>query len=731
MKLYNRHLRHVALAIGFGCAFSLVPHFILAQTPENPPERKGGPPAGVPLPEGGPGFDGPPPFGPGEPGGGGPGDMHQKIKLLKQFDKDGDGRLNAAERKAAREFLQKEIASGRARRGFGGRGGPGGFGGRGENQEPTGPGAKISPSEVKSFSGEPLYDPLTLRTFFLEFEDADWEKELAEFKNTDVEVPAKLIVDGKTYPDVGVHMRGMSSFMGVGEGRKRSLNVSLDFVHKNQNIGGYRTLNLLNSHEDPSFLRSVLSYQIDREYIPAPKANFARVVINGESWGIYVNAQQFNKDLLKEWFGTTKGARWKTPGSPGGRASLAYLGDDVEAYKRVYEIKSQDDPKVWADLIKLCKVLNETPADHLEEALAPILDIDGALKFLALDNALINNDGYWIRTSDYSIYQDTKGRFHILPQDSNETFARPGGPGPGGGRGGFGPVIMIASQMLSQADNNDDQKLSKGEFTALADAWFDKLDADKTGKLTQEQFSGMLSEILPSPQGFRPRDGGPEPGGPGGPGGGRGGFGPAVFIGPGLFTATDANKDGSLTRIEFKDTFAKWFADWDAEKSGSLTEGKLRTGLSAALPQPNFGGPGGGFGGPGGGRGRGGPGFGNMPRVEGVKLDPLVAAHDANKPLISKLLAVPSLRARYLGYVRDIAEKWLDWNKLGPIAQQYHSLIAADIKADTRKLDSFEDFERSLASDTQGGGFGGPGRGAISLKNFADQRRAYLLKGGM
>jgi len=92
-----------------------------------------------------------------------------------------------------------------------------------------------------------------------------------------------------------VHMRGMSSFMGVSEGRKRSLNVSLDFVHKDQNIAGFRTLNLLNSHEDPSFLRSVLSYQIDREYIPAPKANFARVVINGESWGIYVNAQQFNK----------------------------------------------------------------------------------------------------------------------------------------------------------------------------------------------------------------------------------------------------------------------------------------------------------------------------------------------------------------------------------------------------------------------------------------------------
>src|SRR2546426_3989728 len=157
MKLHNPHLRHVALAIAFGCAFSL-----LAKIPENPPARKGAPPAELPPPEDGP--DGPPPFGPGGPGG-----MQQETKLLKQFDKDGDGRLNPAERKAAREFLQKEGASGRGPSGFGGRGGrrgPGGFGGRGENQEPAKPGPKVSPSGVKSFSGEPLYDPQTLRTFF-------------------------------------------------------------------------------------------------------------------------------------------------------------------------------------------------------------------------------------------------------------------------------------------------------------------------------------------------------------------------------------------------------------------------------------------------------------------------------------------------------------------------------------------------------------------------------------
>jgi hypothetical protein len=281
---------------------------IIAQAPGGPPRDvvvQGGP--------GGPGGLGPP---------GGFGMMGQETKLVKQFDQDGDGRLNTAERQAAREHLKQERAN------RPGPGGPGGmrFPGGGQNHPPGKPGEKISPADVKSFPGKPLYDPLTLRTFFLEFESADWEKELADFNNTDVELPAKLTVDGKTYADIGVHFRGMSSFGMVPEGNKRSLNLSLNYVKDGQDIDGYNTLNLLNAHEDPSFLRTVLYYDVARAYLPAPKANFVRVVINGENWGIYVNAQQYNKDMVKDWFNTKKGARWKVTGSPMGQGlSLIHI----------------------------------------------------------------------------------------------------------------------------------------------------------------------------------------------------------------------------------------------------------------------------------------------------------------------------------------------------------------------------------------------------------------------
>ena len=78
-------------------------------------------------------------------------------------------------------------------------------------------------------------------------------------------------------------------------------------------------------------------------------------------------------------------------------------------------------------------MLDETPPEELEAALEPILDIDSTLWFLALDVALVNSDGYWTRASDYSLFHDADGRFHVIPHDMNEAI-REGRGGPGGGR---------------------------------------------------------------------------------------------------------------------------------------------------------------------------------------------------------------------------------------------------------------------------------------------------------
>ncbi len=484
-------------------------------------------------------------------------------KLVARFDGDGDGILNATERAAVLAALTADPELPRS----------GGVWG-----QPGEPGMRIAPGSVRTYPDAALYDPKVLRTIFLTFESAEWQRELTSFYRTDVDVPATVIVDGKTYRDVGVHFRGNSSYRMVPYGLKHSLNLSFDFKHKDQDLAGFNTLNLLNANNDPTFVRTALYSEIARHYVPAARANFVRVVINGESWGVYVNVEQVNKDFVRKWFGDRerrgasgearaerselvgvqppsprlrrpagalaeaggaptiqREARWKVPGSPRARGGLEYLGDGADAYKAHYEIKTKDDPESWAALARLCRVLNETPAAKLPAALEPILDIDGVLKFLALDVALVNSDGYWTRASDYNIYRDPSGRFHIFPHDFNEAL----GPEEGG-------------------------------------------------------------------RGFRR----------GGPGGMEG----------------------------------------------------------------------------------------------GTDLNPMIGLDDDTKPLRSKLLAVPEWRERYLGYVHDIAQRWLDWETLKPMVGEWQALIEADVRIDTKRI------------------YGADAFNSDKLRDFVERRRAFLMR---
>jgi hypothetical protein len=101
---------------------------------------------------------------------GGPG-MQAEKKILRQFDKDSNGYLDAIERNAARESLAKDISSrpgggpgGMGRPGGRGPGGPGGPGGQVANAGK--PGAKVKPSDVTPSKEADLFAPESLRTLF-------------------------------------------------------------------------------------------------------------------------------------------------------------------------------------------------------------------------------------------------------------------------------------------------------------------------------------------------------------------------------------------------------------------------------------------------------------------------------------------------------------------------------------------------------------------------------------
>ena len=287
-----------------------------------------------------PGFSGGPPPG---FGGGSRRGPRQAEKLVARFDTNKDGKLTGDERKAALE--DRGVAYNPAQ-----------SAGTvtGDIQDDIKTSLSSTPDDSPVF-----YDAGTLRTLYLRFHHDDWYAQLNAFYRTDVEVPAELVVDGKLYSEVGIRFRGTSSYFTV-ESAKKSFNIAVDYGDDNQRLFGYKTLNLLNGHVDPSFLREVLYNRIARDYMPAMKTNLVKLVINGESWGIYINLQQYNKDFLDEWFGTRDGIRWKV--GPGGGA-LTIPGNDIEAYQRTYQLKTSNVEKPWDKLMELCEMLDTKTPD--------------------------------------------------------------------------------------------------------------------------------------------------------------------------------------------------------------------------------------------------------------------------------------------------------------------------------------------------------------------------------
>jgi type 1 glutamine amidotransferase len=55
----------------------------------------------------------------------------------------------------------------------------------------------------------------------------------------------------------------------------------------------------------------------------------------------------------------------------------------------------------------------------------------------------------------------------------------------------------LAAQMIAQGDKNGDAKLDAPEMSALSDVWFDKMDADKIGKIAGNTFAMRYATLMP------------------------------------------------------------------------------------------------------------------------------------------------------------------------------------------------------------------------------------------
>lgn len=270
-----------------------------------------------------------------------------------------------------------------------------------------------------------LYDPTVLRSFQLSFHDDDWLDRLRANYASQTPILADLEVDGVAYPSVGVRIRGNTSYLALPAGSEKfSLKILMDHAVPGQSLLGYSNLNLNNGFRDPTFSREVVYNNFVAQFIPNPRANHVLVTLNGQNWGVYINVQQPNKRMLRDYFADADGLRIICANNPSG-PGLRYQGPNPADYP-AYEI--QDDGGLadpYGALIAVADALTRWPLDTWPD-IDGVFAIDPSIWSVVLENLLTDDDSYVNKGCDFLTYRNpVDGRMHLLQRDANETFAQP------------------------------------------------------------------------------------------------------------------------------------------------------------------------------------------------------------------------------------------------------------------------------------------------------------------
>ena len=261
-----------------------------------------------------------------------------------------------------------------------------------------------------------------VRNIDIYFSQTNWDDSLDIYYANGLSerlVADSIVIDGEMDENVGIKYKGISSYFLANV--KNPMNIKLDYINNGQSIDGYNVLKLSNGFRDPSFIREVLSYEMARQYMPSPKATFAKVTVNGTLIGLYTCVQSIDDDFTNENFYERKGPFFKVditgtsiPGCFGPLGILEYYSD-TNCYQRAYEMESTND---WTQLGYFLDTLN----NHFTEV-ENVMDIDRTLWMMAFENLIIGLDGP-INSIPHNFYlfKDNNGRFSPLLWDMNMAF---------------------------------------------------------------------------------------------------------------------------------------------------------------------------------------------------------------------------------------------------------------------------------------------------------------------
>lgn len=236
--------------------------------------------------------------------------------------------------------------------------------------------------------------------------------------------------ENTTWEHVGIRFKGYSSLKSSWRQGNWKLPFRLDFDQfeddypeiNDQRFYGFKKLSLSSNWHDDSLIREKVTADIFREAgVPAPATAFYELHIDyGEGsvyFGLYTMVEVPDEPMLDTQFGNDSGNLYK----PDGSGATFREGSFNKSF---FQKQSNEGEADWSDIIALFEALhadtrtNDTAA--WRSGLEAVFDVEGFLRWLAVNTVLQNWDTYGRMSHNYYLYNDPgDGLIHWIPWDNN------------------------------------------------------------------------------------------------------------------------------------------------------------------------------------------------------------------------------------------------------------------------------------------------------------------------
>lgn len=267
-----------------------------------------------------------------------------------------------------------------------------------------------------------FYEPDTVQDIHLTIKEADL-KRMHDALPERIYVPGQFRWGDVRLQNVAIRYKGNSSSQPNAPFKKSFLIKFGEYV-KSQRFLGLNRVALDNGIQFGGLFSEVLILEVLRDLgVPVSRANYAKVYVNGQYKGVYVNVERIDECFVQRSFEDPSGVLYKVHmGGPG--ADLGVVGADPAVYGMAFEAKTHKETAGFHDLAQLIVDINGTSDQDIVAKLEEVLELDDFLSQMAVLVLAGAFDQYtgWQPHNYYLYHEPRSDRWSYIPWDLDVGF---------------------------------------------------------------------------------------------------------------------------------------------------------------------------------------------------------------------------------------------------------------------------------------------------------------------